>query len=75
MKKSFGTLDQLRIAVENRIDELEGSNPVEFTEDIDHSTLVEASENISVRQCKAAEQIDTVTDECDEAEDYDCVTC
>lgn len=75
MQKSFGTLDQLKIAVENRIDELEGSNPVEFTENIDHSTPVEASKNISIRQCKAAEHIDTVTDEYDEVEDCDFVTC
>ena len=73
MKKSFGTLGQLRTAVENRIDELEGSNPVEFAEDIDHVSPVEASENISLRQCKASKE--AVKDEYEVCDYIDCVTC
>ena len=47
MKKSFGTLNQLKTAVENRIDELEMSNPSALKSDLIVDELVESSSAIA----------------------------
>lgn len=67
MGKSFGTPEQFRAAIENRIDELEMGD-ISSSTDSYASDTVEGSENLSVRDAKNKEQEDT---ECD----FGCVTC
>ena len=67
MGKSFGTPEQFRSAIENRIDELEIGG-ISSSTDSCASDTVEGSENLSVRDAKNKEQEDT---ECD----FGCVTC
>lgn len=67
MGKSFGTPEQFRAAIDNRIDELEMGD-ISSSTDGCASDTVEGSENLSVRDAKNKEQEDT---ECD----FGCVTC
>ena len=68
MGKSFGTPEQFRAAIDNRIDELEMGDISSSTDDLRAHEAVEGSENLSVRDAKNKEQEDT---ECD----FGCVTC
>lgn len=68
MNKSFGTPEQFRAAVENRIDELETDVVSSSADDLRAHEAVEGSENLSVRDAKNKELKDT---ECD----FGCVTC
>ena len=68
MGKSFGTPEQFRSAIENKIDELEMGGVSSSTDDLCAHEAVEGSENLSVRDAKNKELEDA---ECD----FDCVTC
>ena len=68
MNRSFGTPEQFKAAIENRIAELEANVPLLSTTDSCAADIVEGSENLSVRDAKNPE-LET------EAPDYGCVTC
>ena len=68
MNRSFGTPEQFKAAIENRIAELEANAPLLSTTDSCVSDTVEGSENLSIRDAKN-QDLET------EALDYGCVTC
>ena len=74
MATTYGNIEQLKRAVENRIDELELTEDIAFSEDLDEDVeVVEATENFSVRQAREGRDIDIEDQEsCDE---FGCVTC
>ena len=74
MATTYGNIEQLKRAVENRIDELELTEDIAFSEDLDEDVeVVEATENFSVRQ--AREDRGKFIDDHEGCDDFGCVTC
>lgn len=68
MNKSFGTPEQFRAAVENRIDELETDVVSSSTTDSFAPDTIEGTENISIRDAKNRKAEEEIVD-------CGCVTC
>lgn len=74
MATTYGNIEQLKRAVENRIDELELTEDIAFSEDLDEDVeVVEATENFSVRQ--AREGRESLIEDQESCDDFGCVTC
>lgn len=74
MATTYGNIEQLKRAVETRIDELEVTEDIAFNEELDaNAEVIDAAANFSVRQAREVRDIDI--EDSKSCSDFGCVTC
>lgn len=74
MATTYGNIEQLKRAVETRIDELELTEDIAFTKNFDRDIeVIEAASNVSIRQALRGREI--ASGDQKSYDDFGCVTC